>query len=372
MSKLRKVTVFLVQSIVAGLAAAFVIVYLNPDLLPGRGQQVDVGSASREEGSYATAVSATAPAVVNIYTARVVLQRSFPPPQFDFLFRNQSPSYRQRIQRSLGSGVIVDRDGYIVTNYHVIRGAQEIRVQLADGRVGEASVVGTDPDTDLAVLEIDLPDLPVMSLGRSDSLRIGDVVLAIGNPFGLSQTVTQGIVSATGRGQLGVTTFENFIQTDAAINLGNSGGALVNTSGELVGINTAVVAEQDVGIGFAIPVNLVRGVVGQLIAQGHVVRGWLGVTLQDLTAPRARVLGIPGVRGGELVDVVPDSPAHRAGLRPGDVITHVNGQPIRISQDALNVVAGLAPGSTVQITAIRGGEPIEIEAEVIARPTAGG
>ena len=236
--------------------------------------------------SFADSVARAAPAVVNVYTARVVTERRQPAP-LDQLFGDYSPSYRQRVERSLGSGVIVDAKGTIVTNQHVIAGADSIRVQLADGRISDVAVVGQDPDTDLAILHLSIDKLPVMPMGRSDTLRVGDIVLAIGNPYGLSQTVTQGIVSATGRGQLGLATFENFIQTDAAINLGNSGGALIDAHGDLVGINTAVLNRTyggPEGIGFAIPVNLVRGVMEQILAHGHVVRGWLGFVPQDLSA----------------------------------------------------------------------------------------
>jgi len=242
-------------------------------------------------------VARSSPAVVNIYAARVVTERVFPS-QFDSLFGDVWPSVRKRIERSLGSGVVVDGNGHIVTNYHVIANAAEIRVQLADGREANAEVVGRDPDTDLAVLHVTLPKLPVMPLGRSDQLRIGDVVLAIGNPLGLGQTVTQGIVSATGRGQLGVATFENFIQTDAAINFGNSGGALVNARGELIGINTAVLSKSmgTEGIGFAIPVNLVRGVMAAAILLGSMLRVSRSTSTKTGTAPvsfTATTGGIP-------------------------------------------------------------------------------
>ena len=240
------------------------------------------------------------------------------------------PGYRQRVERSLGSGVILDTDGHIVTNNHVIDAASIIKVQLADGRVAEAKVMGRDADTDLAVLQIELPDLPAMALGRSDTLRVGDVVLAIGNPVGLSQTVTQGIVSATGRGNLRVARFENFIQTDAAINLGNSGGALVNTAGELVGINTAIFARNAgiEGIGFAIPVNLVRGVMEEIFKNGRVIRGWLGVVPQNVTPEQARALGAPD--GGVFIaNLYKGSPALRAGLLPGDLITQLDDEPMR-------------------------------------------
>jgi S1-C subfamily serine protease len=268
--------------------------------------------------------------------------------------------------RALGSGVVIDRAGHVVTNWHVIRDADEIRVQLADGRVAVPELVGADPETELALLKIDLPDLPEIRLGRSDTLEVGDVVLAIGNSLGLSQTVTMGIVSATGRGQLGVTIFEDFIQTDAAINAGNSGGALVNARGELVGINTAVIsmaADEPMpeGLGFAIPVNLVRGVMQQLIAHGRVIRGYLGVDEPiDLPASQAKVLGIDGP--AVLITGV-SGPAAAAGLRAGDVLTHLNGERMYTRHEAMSFVASAQPGERIAIRVTRAnGTPFTTEA----------
>ncbi len=272
--------------------------------------------------SFADSVARAAPAVVNIYTARVVRERTQAPP-LSQLFGDYWPSYRQRVERSLGSGVIVDAKGTIVTNQHVIAGADSIRVQLADGRIADATIVGQDPDTDIAILGLQIGNLPIMPLGRSDTLRVGDIVLAIGNPYGVGQTVTQGIVSATGRGQLGLATFENFIQTDAAINLGNSGGALIDAHGDLVGINTAVLNRTyggPEGIGFAIPVNLVRGVMEQILLNGHVVRGWLGFVPQDLSEEQSAQIGTAG-GGVTVVNIMVKSQAYEAGVRPGDLIT---------------------------------------------------
>jgi S1-C subfamily serine protease len=258
--------------------------------------------------------------------------------------------------RALGSGVVINRDGYLVTNWHVIKDADQIRVQLADGRVAVPTLVGADPESELALLRIDLPDLPAIELGRSDNLQVGEVVLAIGNSLGLSQTVTMGIVSATGRGQLGVAIFENFIQTDAAINVGNSGGALVNARGELVGINTAVISAapremaMPEGLGFAIPVNLVRGVMDQLIAHGRVIRGYLGVDTTDLAAQDAARLGIDG----SAVELrVVRGPAAVAGLMPGDVLTHINDQRMFTQQQAMNQVASSQPGERIRIRVAR-------------------
>ena len=331
------------------------------------------GAADRNPAvpSFADAVARAAPAVVNIYTARVVTERTQTAP-LDQLFGDSWPSYRQRVERSLGSGVIVDAAGTIVTNQHVVAGANSIRVQLADGRIAEAKVTGQDPDTDLAILHLSIDHLPIMPMGRSDTLRVGDIVLAIGNPYGLSQTVTQGIVSATGRGQLGLATFENFIQTDAAINLGNSGGALIDANGDLVGINTAVLNRASggpEGIGFAIPVNLVRGVMEQVIKQGHVVRGWLGFMPQDLSPEQSAQLGISLDGGVTVVNILVKSPAFEAGVRPGDLITGLNGEPVRSAQDLVSRVAALAPGDSVELDGRHGARPFKVRLTVTERPT---
>jgi Do/DeqQ family serine protease len=375
MTPIARLLGYIVRFVIVGLAAAFVVIMVRPELLRARqtpAQPVSSIPANFAGGTpastYADAVARSAPSVVNVYADRVVAERSIPP-QLEGLFGDMWPGYRQRVQRSLGSGVILDTDGHIVTNNHVIDAASIIKVQLADGRVAEAKVMGRDADTDLAVLQINLPNLPTMVLGRSDTLRVGDVVLAIGNPVGLSQTVTQGIVSATGRGLLGsVARFENFIQTDAAINLGNSGGALVNTAGELVGINTAIFARDAgiEGIGFAIPVNLVRGVMEEIFKNGRVIRGWLGVVPQNVTPEQARALGAPD--GGVFIaNLYKDSPALRAGLLPGDLITQIDDEPMHSAQQALSYVARLAPGATVRIRGIRRGARFDVRAEVVER-----
>ncbi len=374
MTPIARVLGYIVRFVIVGLAAAFVLIMVRPELLRARQPTPPPVSTSQPQAlvgapasTYADAVARSAPSVVNVYADRVVAERSLPP-QLEGLFGDTWPGYRQRRERSLGSGVILDTDGHIVTNNHVIDAASTIKVQLADGRVADAKVMGRDADTDLAVLQIDLQNLPTMALGRSDTLRVGDVVLAIGNPVGLSQTVTQGIVSATGRGQLGVARFENFIQTDAAINLGNSGGALVNTAGELIGINTAIFARNAgiEGIGFAIPVNLVRGVMEEIFKNGRVIRGWLGVVPQDITPEQARALGAPD--GGVLVaNLYVNSPALRAGLRPGDLITRIDDEPMQSAQEALSYVARLAPGATVRIRGLRRGERFDMRAEVVER-----
>jgi serine protease DegS len=368
----RVLVSFLLRAVVVGLAGAFLVVWWKPALLGVSAAPVPHSDPSAQQPvmqSFAESVARAAPAVVNIYTARVITERRQPAP-IDQLFGDYSPSYRQHVERSLGSGVIVDAKGTIVTNQHVIAGADSIRVQIADGRISDAAVVGQDPDTDLAILRLSIDKLPVMPLGRSDTLRVGDIVLAIGNPYGLSQTVTQGIVSATGRGQLGLATFENFIQTDAAINLGNSGGALIDAHGNLVGINTAVLNSAyggPEGIGFAIPVNLVRGVMEQILVRGHVVRGWLGFFPQDLSAEQAAQVGITG-GGVTVVNILVNSPAFGAGVRPGDVITALDGAAVRSSQDLVSKLAQLTPGAEVKLAARHAQEPYQVKLTVSERP----
>jgi S1-C subfamily serine protease len=281
------------------------------------------------------------------------------PPEMAQYFGDMWNSYRERVERSLGSGVIYDAEGHVVTNYHVVAQATQVSVQLRDGREAPARLVGSDRDTDLAVLQVQLSDLPAIELGRSSRLQVGEPVLAIGNPLGLGQTVTQGIVSATGRGRLGVSTFENFIQTDAAINFGNSGGALVNARGELVGINTAVIARNAgiEGIGFAIPVDLVRGVVDAIVSKGRVIRGWIGIRPRSVTPEEARQFGFP--EGSVIVTAVHRrAPAATEGVRPGDVITQIEGKPINGAEELLARIAALTPGDSVTLT-VRRGPPFE-------------
>ena len=381
--------------IALGLAVALVVVLMRPadevsappaeapppaavaTEAPPLADQPDPAPAAVPMMNFADAVDVAAPAVVNIYTERrvVVPNVAAVPPQFGQLFGEVWPDYRERVERSLGSGIIYDVRGHVVTNFHVIERASQIKAQLKDGREAPATLVGVDRDTDLAVLKISLGTLPIMPLGRSDRLRVGEPVLAIGNPLGLGHTVTQGIVSATGRGRLGVTTFENFIQTDAAINFGNSGGALVDGTGKLVGLNSAIYGRQAgiEGIGFAIPVDLVRGVVDAILKDGRVVRGWIGVVPRDLTAAEIGQYGIP--EGSVLVrNVYQRSPADAQGVTPGDVITQVNGTPLRGAQDLLARVAMLKPGQGVRLRLWRR-QPQEgdirehnVRLEVVERP----
>jgi len=350
---LKSALLFVLQSIVVGLAVAFVVVLVRPDLLPAV-----AGLTGAAPTSYADAVEISAPTVANVYTKRLVDYRPSP---------DERPRFR--VETSYGSAVVIDSEGYLVTNYHVVADAAEIRVQLSDGRVAIPELVGVDAETDLALLKVDLGNLPAITLGNSAQLRVGDVVLAIGNPYGLTKSVTQGIVSATGRGLLDLATFENFIQTDAAINAGNSGGALVNTRGELVGINTAVLAQDPgtEGIGFAIPVDLVRGVVAQIKENGRVIRGYMGLVPDDLTDSERAALGIEGKAGILLVEAFDDGPAAAANLRPGDVILEMNGEPVYSQRQALLISASTAPGDTVAITAMRDGQRFETTVTAVER-----
>jgi serine peptidase DegS len=375
LERLGRGLTFVVGSVVGGLALAFVIVAVRPDLIRRGGAPVipvlpaisAPALPAPARVTYAAAVQRAAPAVVNVYTQRLVRERVAP--SLSELFGDFLPQTRQRIERSLGSGVIVDEAGHIVTNHHVIANAESIQVQLADGRVADAHIVGRDPDTDLAVLKIDLSPLPVATFGRSDQLKVGDVVLAIGNPIGLSQTVTHGIVSATSRQQLGIAPLEDFIQTDAPINFGNSGGALVDSSGALIGINTAIVAKSlgVEGIGFAIPVNMVRGVLSDIIAHGRVIRGWIGILPEDVTDEQAARLGL--AQGGVVIaNLYVGSPAQEAGLQPGDIMLAVAGATLHSSQDALGRIANEKPGSVLAIKVLRGHRTLEVKAHVSERP----
>ena len=379
MKNLGRGLTFIAGSVVGGLALAFVIVIAHPELIRRDGTIVPVSLPMMPTSpratvpaparvTYSDAVDRAAPSVVYIYTARLVTER-VAPSSLSELFGGFLPRYRQRVERSLGSGVIADESGHIITNHHVIANADLIRVQLADGRVADAHIVGRDPDTDLAVLKIDLPSLPVAVMGRSDQLKVGDVVLAIGNPIGLSQTVTHGIVSATGRQQLGIAALEDFIQTDAPINFGNSGGALVDSSGALVGINTAIVAKNlgVEGIGFAIPVNMVRGVLSDIIANGRVIRGWIGIVPEDVSDEQARPLGL--VQGGvAIANLYVGSPAQQAGLQQGDLILSIDGAPVHGAQDALGRIATRKPGAKIAMHILRGHAELDVHALVSERP----
>ncbi len=377
--RLPRLIVFVFQFATIGLAAALVVLYLFPRFRPEFVQSPQVvevveapaSAPPRVPGvtSYAEAVAKAAPAVVNIFTRKIVAGKPAKTPLFPRLPGDSDSG--PRLETSLGSGVIISRNGYVLTNHHVIADADAIEVALQDGRTTTAQLVGTDPETDLAVLRIALPDLQAMVLGHSRGLRVGDVVLAIGNPFGVGQTVTSGIVSATGRDMLGINTFENFIQTDAAINPGNSGGALITTDGNLVGINTAIFSQSggSEGIGFAIPVDLARKVLAQIIEKGHVVRGWLGVAIQNLTPALARSFDLDSTRGVIISAIQADGPAARAGLQPGDVILRIDGKDVDNVRTALNLISDNPPGTAIAIEGIRNGRPFKLIATVAERPS---
>ena len=354
LSRLKPALLFVLQSIVVGLAAAFLVVLFRPDLLPTIG-----GNNSFAPASYADAVDISAPSVASIYTKRLVEYSSS---------ADERPRFR--IESSAASAVVIDSAGYLVTNFHVVDAVAEINVQFNDGRITEPEIVGVDAETDLALLRVNMGELPAIPLGSSTQLRVGDVVMAIGNPYGMGRSVTQGIISATGRAEIDLNTFENYIQTDAAINAGNSGGALINVRGELIGINTAVL-QQDTGtegIGFAIPIDLVRGVVEELKEHGRVVRGWMGFQPDDLTPAERSAMGIEGDIGILLDEVLADSPAATAGLHRGDVILAINGQRIISQRQARLIVAGTRPGDAVDIIGLRDNEQFDATIVVGERP----
>jgi len=352
------------QTVTVLLAAYFVVMTLKPDWVPRAAQRGGVavleapatvaGTGVMPQGSFRQAAQRSSAAVVSINTSkRARLAPHSADPWFKFFFGD--PHGQDQEQIGLGSGVIVSASGYILTNNHVVENADEIEVTLNDGRSSPAKVIGTDPDSDLAVLKIALGRLPVIALGNSDSLQVGDQVLAIGNPFGVGQTVTSGIVSALGRNHLGINTFENFIQTDAAINPGNSGGALVDTNGNLLGINTAIYSRSggSLGIGFAIPVSTAKLVLEGLVKDGQVTRGWIGVEPADLTPELARTFGVAVQQGVIITGVLQNGPADQAGIRPGDVVTAVAGRPVTGVTELLSHVAALKPGQAAMFEVLR-------------------
>ncbi|CAD6557690.1 Do family serine endopeptidase [Paraburkholderia sp. CNPSo 3272] len=386
---LRRFWLFFAQAVTVLLALMFIIATLKPQWLQHQGQfgkqlaepivalrEVAPGiGGGAAQGSYADAAQKAMPAVVNVFSSK---DGSLPPdprqndPLFRYFFgdRNKNQKQQEQPAANLGSGVIVSPDGYILTNQHVIDGADQIEIALSDGRTTNAKVIGIDPETDLAVLKINLPNLPTITLGRMDQTRVGDVVLAIGNPFGVGQTVTMGIISALGRNHLGINTFENFIQTDAPINPGNSGGALVDVNGNLLGINTAIYSRSggSLGIGFAIPVSTARSVLESIITSGSVTRGWIGVEPQDVTPEIADSFGLKEKSGAIVAGVLQGGPADKAGIKPGDVLTSVNGEAITDTTRLLNVIAQIKPGTDAKIHLVRKNKDMDLDVLIGKRP----
>ncbi len=382
---MRRYWLIFAQAVTVCLGILFVVTTLRPDLLRLAGPSAAppaVAAASRLAAapstapvSYADGVARAAPSVVNVFTTKHVNVPLVPLPDDPVLRQlfGQLPGVsRRQASTSLGSGVIVSQDGHVLTNYHVVQAADAIEVALSDGRRDTAKVVGADPDTDLAVLKLaTLRTLPTAPLADDRSLRVGDVVLAIGNPFGVGQTTTQGIVSALGRNGLGLNTFENFIQTDAAINPGNSGGALVDAHGNLVGINTAIYSQSggSLGIGFATPIEIARKVMDEILRTGGVKRGWLGVEPQDVTPELARAFGLgKDAKGAIIAGVMRDGPAGRAGLRVGDIVQSVNGKRMGDTAQLLSEVAQLPPGQRATLGILRAGKPQDVTVVIGTRP----
>ena len=378
---LRRYWLLFAQTVTIALAAWFVVAAMRPEWLERTPDSVAVGTPGNPVpmlqappraagGSFRNAAAKAMPAVVNIYTSKASRQ-SHPllkDPFFRRFFGDRAPPDEQLA--SLGSGVIVSSDGYILTNFHVIDGADAIEVGLADGRKAAARLVGTDPETDLAVIRVSERNLPVMVLGDPGQARVGDVVLAIGNPFGVGQTVTLGIISALGRNNLHINHFENFIQTDAAINFGNSGGALVDTEGNLLGINAAIYSQTggSVGIGFAIPVSTAKTVLDSIVKHGSVVRGWIGIESQDITPELADSFGLAKRSGAIIAGVVRGGPADRAGILPGDILVAVAGEPIADTSEMLNLIAQLEPGAKTKMTILRQRREATVDVTVGRRP----
>ena len=377
---MKRLWLVFAQTVTVLLAMFFVVATLKPQWLhrgapvPGSTGTISILEAPSAPaglvapGSLSGAVRKAAPAVVSINTSTSTSARNpyGNEPWFRFFFGDRG----EQQQTGLGSGVIMSPEGYVLTNNHVVEGADEIEVVLQDARRITAKVIGTDPESDLAVLKITLDKLPVMALGNSDALQVGDQVLAIGNPFGVGQTVTSGIVSALGRNQLGINTFENFIQTDAAINPGNSGGALVDINGHLMGINTAIYSRSggSMGIGFAIPVSTAKQVMEGIVKNGQVVRGWIGVEPSELTPELAQTFGIQAVQGVIVTGVLNNGPAGQAGIRPGDVILQVGGQPVRTVSELLTRIAALTPAQAAPFVLQRRGEQLDVQVTPAQRP----
>jgi serine protease DegQ len=377
---MRRFWLVFAQAATICLAVLFVVSTLRPDLVAWNTRGGDVVTvkepvtpepSAQPVGSYSDAVRKAMPAVVNIFTSQQVKRPRHPlmdDPLFRYFFGDQPDSGTQR-REGLGSGVIVSEQGYILTNHHVVESVDQIEVALSDSRKVPAKVVGTDPETDLAVLKIEVQKLPAITFARAEQVRVGDVVLAIGNPFGVGQTVTFGIVSGLGR-NIGIATFENFIQTDAAIHPGNSGGALVDVKGNLVGVNTAIYSQTgtSMGIGYAIPVSIARQVMEQIIEKGSVTRGWIGVGVQDINKELADSFKLPTAKGVLITQIERGSPADKAGIKLGDVLVAVNGRQVGDTVTMLNLVAALRPGDQARVRVARNQEETDLTVTVGRRP----
>jgi serine protease DegQ len=377
---MRKLWLLFAQSTTVALGVLFIIALFKPDILHWQPQQqsLTIQQAQHPAGavtpseSFAPAAQKVIPSVVNVFTQQKLRSPVHPAlqdPIFRYFFGDRLDE-RPREVSNLGSGVIVSANGYVLTNQHVVEAADEIQVALADGRTLPARVVGADPETDLAVLKIDASDLPAITFAQIDSLKVGDWVLAVGNPFGVGQTVTAGIVSALGRTHLGINTFENFIQTDAAINPGNSGGALVDAAGHLVGVNSAIYSRTggSQGIGFAIPVSIARQVMEQIIQSGSVTRGWVGIEVQDMTPELAESFNLKNAEGALIAGVLKGGPADAGGIRPGDILLAVDGNKVSNSAALLNLIAALKPGDVSRLTVARKQQSLDLKIQVGRRP----
>jgi serine protease DegQ len=380
---MRKFWLLFAQATTIGLAILFVIHTLKPTLLPtaARGGVVTLYEDDKPEVSsdlpnvgFSRAAKKVMPAVVNIFTTSEVRQQAHPfmdDPRFRFFFGDEFDENAAQQNSSLGSGVLVSHDGYILTNHHVVEAADQIEVAFADGRKAKGHIIGTDPETDLAVIKVDIGnDLPAITFAGAEAAHVGDIVLAVGNPFGVGQTVTMGIVSALKRNHLGLNTFENFIQTDAAINPGNSGGALADVEGNLLGINSAIYSPNggSLGIGFAIPVSTAKKIMEQIIQNGSVTRGWIGVAVQDMTSELAESFKLKDTRGVLISEVVRGSPADRAGIKPGDILVSIADSALPDSTVMLETISALVPGNTVSLKLLRNQTDIVVQVKVGKRP----
>lgn len=385
---MRRLWLLFAQTVTVGLAVLFIVTTLKPEWASGISSSAHKVrsttsvpmleaplNAAPTQGSFRDAARLAMPSVVNIFTSKTAAPSQNPfmdDPVFRKFFGDRFDEQQEK-QVSLGSGVIISAQGYILTNNHVVEAADEIEVALADGRKAIAKVVGTDPETDLAVVKIDLDNLPAITLGHVETAKVGDVVLAIGNPFGVGQTVTMGIISALGRNHLGILdAFENFIQTDAAINPGNSGGALIDANGNLLGINTAIYSRSggSLGIGFAIPVTTVKSVMDAIIKNGQVVRGYIGVEPQDITPELAESFGLKKSNGAIIAGVLKGGPADKAGMQPGDILVSVENYPVTGMADMLNQIAQLSPGQKASIIVLRRNQENTLNVTIGKRPKA--